>query len=76
MSGAKEIKETHGNFNVSGKSRSLSIWVGTQRRNYRLWKEGKSSPMSDDRIRKLESIGFWWISERAWTEEKRHDLWP
>ena len=39
---------------------SLGIWTSTQRTNYRLLKEGKTSPMTDDRIRKLESIGFCW----------------
>ena len=39
--------------------------------------------MSDDRIRKLESIGFQWInehakeraSEQALTNEEQHNLW-
>ena len=79
----KKYKEIHGNCNVSGKRGSLGIWVSTQRTNYRLLKEGKASPMTDDRIRNLESIDFQWISERskewiggrALTNKERHDLW-
>ena len=34
----------------------LGTWVSTQRRNYKLQKEGKLSPMTDGRIRQLESL--------------------
>ena len=71
----EKYMETHGNCDVSSRHGSFGIWVFTQRQKYRLLKEGKSSPMSDDRIRKLESIGFQWISERALTNEERYDLW-
>ena len=39
---------------------SLGGWVTNQRQHYRLLKEGTSSRISDDRIQKLESIGFQW----------------
>ena len=35
----------------------LSTWVKTQRRNYKLYQEGKPSLMTAERIRELESIG-------------------
>ena len=54
----KEYEKTYGNCNVSQRHEVLGSWVKNQRRNYRLLKDGKSSAMSDDRIRKLESIGF------------------
>ena len=53
----------------------LGNWVNTQRQKYKLLKEGKSSTMSDDRIHKLESIGFQWISEVALPTEEKNDLW-
>ena len=56
----KKYKETHGDCNVPNKHKSLGTWVHTQRQYYRLLKEGKYSHMSDDRIQKLESIGFQW----------------
>jgi len=39
---------------------SLGIWVSTQRQQYKLMKEGKSSFMSVDRVQALEAIGFTW----------------
>ena len=60
----KKYKEAHGNCNVPARHANLGFWVSTQRRNYRLLNEGKSSPMSDDRIHKLESIGFCWSCKR------------
>ena len=56
----KKCMETHGNCNVPKNHGSLGNWIISQRQKYRLLKEGKPSPMSDDRIRKLESIGFCW----------------
>ena len=38
----------------------LSQWVLKQRSNYRLFKEGKPSPMTAERIRELESLEFKW----------------
>jgi hypothetical protein len=43
----------------------LGHWVSTQRNNYRLHKEGKPSPMTDERIRELESIGFEWGASKT-----------
>jgi len=38
----------------------LGIWVNTQRRHYKLLKEGKKSCMTEERLKKLEDIGFNW----------------
>jgi hypothetical protein len=38
----------------------LGRWVSTQRRTYRLYQEGKTSAMTEERIRALESIDFDW----------------
>ena len=56
----KKYKETHGDCNVPQKHGSFGRWVDNQRQDYRLLKERKSARMSDDRIQKLESIGFQW----------------
>ena len=46
----------------------LGKWVSTQRNNYRLHQEGKPRPMTADRIRELESIGFdWGTSKTDWS---------
>ena len=39
---------------------TLGTWVSTQRRQYRLHQEGKPSPMTEERTRLLESVGFVW----------------
>jgi hypothetical protein len=38
----------------------LGWWLSTQRRNYKLYQEGKPSPTTAERSRALESIGFDW----------------
>ena len=53
-------KAKHGHCNVPTKSGKLGYWVNTQRTQYRLSKEGKYSFMTDERVHKLESIGFRW----------------
>ena len=46
----------------------LGIWVATQRVKYRWYQEGKTSPMTAERIRALESVGFDWGTAQAdWT---------
>ena len=39
---------------------SLAIWVKCQRRQYKLFCQGEQSNMTQERIAKLESIGFIW----------------
>jgi len=71
----KRYKETHNHCNVPHRWKEnplLGKWVGNQRTNYRLLKEGKSSRMTDERIRKLESIGFQWSLR---PEFSLHVLW-
>ena len=38
----------------------LGKWVSNERYQYRLYQEGKPSPMTEERIRELESIEFKW----------------
>lgn len=39
---------------------ALAIWVKGQRRQYKLYLEGRKTGMNEERIRKLESVGFKW----------------
>jgi len=39
---------------------ALGNWVRTQRREYQKLQDGKSSPMTQERINKLETLGFVW----------------
>jgi hypothetical protein len=51
----------------------LGQWVNTQRRCYRLYQEGKPSPITAERIRELESIGFaWGSSQTDWSARFQH----
>mmetsp|Transcript_18601 Transcript_18601/g.28902 ORF Transcript_18601/g.28902 Transcript_18601/m.28902 type:complete len:219 (+) Transcript_18601:171-827(+) len=60
----KSYKAEHGHCNVPRSVEKLGRWVDTQRQRYRLLQEGKQSSTTDDRIQKLESIGFQWSLRR------------
>merc|ERR1712071_740283 len=65
----KKYKKEHGDCNVPRRHGPLGRWVENQRKCYKLLKKGKSSRMSDDRIRKLQSIDFQWsIYQRRGSE--------
>lgn len=58
-----EYKETYGDCVVPQRYQSdpqLGTWVHTQRRQYKLMKEGKKSSMTEDKIRDLDAMGFEW----------------
>ena len=67
----REYKAEFGNIRVPCKysaNPKLGTWVMTQRRNYKLQQEGKTSTMPAERIRALESIGFdWETSKTDWS---------
>jgi hypothetical protein len=45
----------------------LGKWVSNQRCNYKLYQDGKPSPMSEERIQEFDSIGFdWGPSKNNW----------
>ena len=61
----------HGDCNVPRRfeaNRELGTWVGTQRQQYRLLMEGKRSSMTEERITRLNEIGFVWDTSHlgAW----------
>ncbi len=56
-------KEANGTCNVPRKWKpdpTLGEWVHFQRRQYRLRQDGRHNHMTEERIHKLESIGFEW----------------
>ena len=75
-------KEQHGNTLVPMGSRrdsdnkylGLAMWVSSQRTQYRLLQEGKHSYVTDERIQKLDKIGFVWDTVEAAWEEKFNEL--
>ena len=48
------------NTSAAGASPQLSVWVQCQRRQYRLYLRGERSFMTEERIQKLNNIGFVW----------------
>merc|ERR1712150_227607 len=61
----ESYKVKHGHCNVPPIAGKLGRWVAYQRVQYRLLQEGKQSSMTDERIQKLESIGFQWSLRRS-----------
>jgi hypothetical protein len=58
-----DFRERHCHCNVPSKypkNPQLSIWVKCQRRQFKLFLEGRKSNMTRERIAKLSSIGFVW----------------
>eukprot|EP00978_Attheya_sp_CCMP212_P027180 scaffold90839_cov45-Attheya_sp.AAC.1 len=56
--GLVDFKKIKGHTNVPRGSGPLGNWVCHQRCQYRMLKEEKASPLTNDRCQKLESIGF------------------
>eukprot|EP00934_Nitzschia_sp_Nitz4_P004095 Nitzschia sp. Nitz4//scaffold29_size155292//152139//153152//NITZ4_002692-RA/size155292-processed-gene-0.32-mRNA-1//1//CDS//3329546550//4085//frame0 len=58
-----EFSKLHGHANVPSNhapNPQLATWVKCQRRQYKLFWEGKPSNMSLERINRLEQVGFEW----------------
>ena len=56
-------KNKHGNClvpTVYPKNQALGTWVANQRAQYRLRREGKQTPLTEDRIKLLDEVGFVW----------------
>jgi hypothetical protein len=59
----EKFKSTHRHCNVPScypQNSSLASWIKCQRRQYRLFREGKDSNMTMERIIQLEKMGFQW----------------
>jgi hypothetical protein len=63
----------HGHCNVPAnyRNKKLATWVKCQRRQYKLYWEGKSSSMSPERIIELETVGFQWEMIRPCSSARR-----
>jgi hypothetical protein len=65
LSQLADYRKIHGHCNVPqrySENTQLATWVKTQKENYRLLQEGKTSYMSASRIQALESLGFKWTA--------------
>ena len=72
----KRYKAQNGHCNVSmrdDRNKGLGIWVGTQRTEYKHMLEGSKSALTEERVEKLENIGFEWtikgyVQKCTWDE--------
>jgi Helicase associated domain len=53
---------------------ALARWVKRQRYQYKLMMEGKSTTMTEERVKVLEDIGFVWDSQGAAWGDRLHEL--
>jgi hypothetical protein len=78
LSELADYRKIHGHCNVPkaymSKNSNLGEWIKTQRTQYRLHLEGKTSPMTAFRIQKLESLRFEWDSYGAAWEDRLREL--
>jgi len=64
----KLYKQQHGDCLVPNKyypNPQLGTWVMHQRAQYRKLREGKPSPMTEERVKALEAIGFFWSTSNT-----------
>jgi hypothetical protein len=67
----------HGHCNVPrgySENTMLACWVSTQRQQYKLQLDGKTSPMTNFRIQTLEDIGFEWNCSGVTWEDRFSEL--
>ena len=60
-------KERHGHCNVPSnysEDPALGSWVKSQRRNYKLLRQGLPSNMTRERFSQLQALGFEWRCAR------------
>ena len=73
----KKYKAKYGDCNVPQRWKEnpqLGRWVSTQRDQYRLYQEGKKSPMTEERIQALEDIGFSWDAQEDIWQQRFNEL--
>jgi len=66
----RAYRAAHGSCNVPQRYQAnlpLGTWVHTQRRQYKLRKEGKKNSMTQEKIEALESIDFNWDAKLAYS---------
>lgn len=71
----EEFKEKHKHCNVPSNYRensSLANWIKCQRRQYRLYREGKKSNITQARIDQLERMGFQFNLRVGYNHQNHH----
>lgn len=68
-----KFKETYGHCNILSYDQNnvqLSTWAKCQRRQYKLFRSGRPSNMTVERIKVLQSVGFVWALRHAASNNK------
>lgn len=58
----REFHAQHGHTNVPQSNPELGRWACKQRSQYSLRRRGKKNQLTDDRVEKLEALGFAWVA--------------
>jgi hypothetical protein len=77
MSELADYRKIHGHCNVRksySENLKLANWVATQRSNYKLYREGKTSHMTPSRIKELDSMGFDWETRATSWDDRLSEL--
>lgn len=72
-----EFKKANGHCLVPQRFPSnppLGTWVNTQRRHYKLLQDGKKSCLTQERLKKLNEIGFVWSTHSSSVQDIDQDL--
>ena len=69
-----DFKRRVGHCNVTQSSGPLGAWVAKQRQQYRLFREGKPSQITEERITKLKGLGFQWTLKHPEWEDRFAEL--
>ncbi|KAG7350528.1 helicase domain protein [Nitzschia inconspicua] len=69
------FKEEFGHCNVPKNfhaNKALAVWIKSQRRQYKLFQRGKQGTMTEERVAKLNELGFVWDPRStAFSEDKK-----
>jgi hypothetical protein len=63
----RAYKAKHGHTQIPSSYGNLGVWVGTQRKQYRLMQQGRCTHMTPERVKLLEQLGFLW-QVNTWME--------
>eukprot|EP00979_Chaetoceros_neogracilis_P013340 scaffold3789_cov247-Chaetoceros_neogracile.AAC.12 len=66
----KEYRTQNEHVSVPRKSGSLGEWCRTQRRYYKQYRKGESVPLTKERMKALEDLGFIWLPAEARKKRK------
>jgi hypothetical protein len=64
------LKHNHCNVPSNFHDRQLASWVKCQRRQFKIYTEGKRSNMTPERIQELEEICFEWMAPRSFKKQR------